>query len=120
MEKKRKTEKSGLKNGDFGQNGSKTAQNWKKYPRIFNAKSAHLTFEIPPETPISESQIQGVDVMLQSISSPRREAASSPHPRRTTLKKVVTNAALQLQTLPYSYKRCLTVTCDTLKSSWVP
>jgi hypothetical protein len=36
------------------------------------------------------------DVMLQSISSPRREAASSPHPRRTTLKKVVTNRALQL------------------------
>jgi hypothetical protein len=37
-----------------------------------------------------------LDVMLQSISSPRGEAASSPHPRRTTLKNANTNRAFQL------------------------
>jgi hypothetical protein len=33
--------------------------------------------------------------MLQSISSPRGEAASSPDPRRTKLKKAITGTILQ-------------------------
>jgi hypothetical protein len=39
---------------------------------------------------------QVLDVMLQTHSSHRGEAASSPHPRRTTLKNANTNRAFQL------------------------
>jgi hypothetical protein len=51
MEKKTKNEKSGLKNGDFGQNGSKKAQIDTNTPRIYRQNSAHLTFEIPLAAP---------------------------------------------------------------------
>jgi hypothetical protein len=44
------------------------------------------------------------DVMLQSISSPRREAASPPLLRCTTLKEAVTLGILQLNTVTCSYR----------------
>jgi hypothetical protein len=44
------------------------------------------------------------DVMSRANSSPRREAASTPLPRSTTLKKAVTICALQLQSVTCSYR----------------
>jgi hypothetical protein len=50
---------------------------------------------------------QVFDVMLQSISSPRGEAASPPSPRCSDAKKADTYAALQLQTQSKRYRTTL-------------
>jgi hypothetical protein len=50
MEKKTKNEKSGLKNGDFGQNGSKKAPKCKNRARETNENSGYSIFEIPAPT----------------------------------------------------------------------
>jgi hypothetical protein len=47
--------------------------------------------------------------MLQSISSPRREAASPPSPRCTTIKKRCYRLCLAVTCTKYSYKSSLTV-----------
>jgi hypothetical protein len=65
-----------------------------------------LHFPLPANThlvtTIPTHQSWDVDVMLQSISSPRRVAASSPLLRCTTVKKVVTSDDLQLSALSCS------------------
>jgi hypothetical protein len=56
MEKKRKTEKSGSKNGHFRGNRSKMAANRKNRPRKTSENSRYSSFEMPPNTPRSDSR----------------------------------------------------------------
>jgi hypothetical protein len=58
--------------------------------------------------------------MLQSISSPRREAASPPSPRCSDAKKANTLASLQLHKGSSSYNRNLDVTGGSLQLQDVP
>jgi hypothetical protein len=50
IEKKQKTEKSGSKNRDFVENGSKMTKNRKNRPRKYGTLTPLLTFEIPSNT----------------------------------------------------------------------